>query len=201
MGDPCRATAPSTSVRAMKAQRADAQRNTERLLTAAARLFDQRSPADVTMEQVAREAGVGKGTLYRRFPDIASVAAALLGEHERVLQDQMLRGDPPLGPGAPPGDRLVAFYGAMVELLEQHGTLVLGSEVGHEKFSVGAYGFWRAHVLSILREASYPDPEAAVDLLLAPIAPDVYLHQRRRLRLSTRRIHSGLEELVRRLIG
>ncbi|NYJ00687.1 AcrR family transcriptional regulator [Nocardioides thalensis] len=185
----------------MRAQRADAQRNTERLLDAAARLFSEHDPADVSMEQIAQAAGVGKATLYRRFPDLASVAAALLGEHEVELQERMMRGEPPLGPGAPPGDRLAAFYGAMVDLLERHGSLVLGTEVGHERFSVGAYGFWRAHVLALLRGGAVPDPEATVDLLLAPIAPDVYLHQRRRLKLDEQRIRDSLAEMAHRVLG
>jgi AcrR family transcriptional regulator len=46
--------------------RADAQRNRERLLVAAADLFRARG-LDVSMEDIAREAGVGVGTLYRRF--------------------------------------------------------------------------------------------------------------------------------------
>lgn len=41
------------------------------------------------MEQIAATAGVGKGTLYRRYPDVASIATALLDEHERALQDRL----------------------------------------------------------------------------------------------------------------
>lgn len=49
------------------ALRADAQRNRERLLEVAARVFSQAGP-DVTLEAIAKEAGVGIGTLYRHFP-------------------------------------------------------------------------------------------------------------------------------------
>jgi AcrR family transcriptional regulator len=42
------------------------------------------------MEQIAAAAGVGKATLYRRYPDVASVAVALLDEHERGLQGEVL---------------------------------------------------------------------------------------------------------------
>src|SRR6266508_1135616 len=48
-------------------ERKDAQRNMERVLRAAHALFAERG-ADVTMEEVARRAGVGVGTIYRRFP-------------------------------------------------------------------------------------------------------------------------------------
>jgi AcrR family transcriptional regulator len=47
--------------------RADAQRNRERLLKAAARAFSE-DGADVTLESIAKDAGVGIGTLYRHFP-------------------------------------------------------------------------------------------------------------------------------------
>jgi len=45
-------------------------------------------------------AGVGKGTLIPRFGDRAGLAVALLDERERELQERILSGRPPLGPGA-----------------------------------------------------------------------------------------------------
>lgn len=161
-------------------ERADAARNRAKVLAAAAELFETGDPRTVTMEDIARTAGVGRGTLYRRYPDVASIAAALLDEHERLLQDELLRGAPPLGPGAPPHERLAAFFAAMVDLLDRHGHLVLGAESGAKRLAVGAYGFWRTHVLALLRQAGTPDPEALADSLLAPLAPEVYLHQRER---------------------
>ncbi|GGO19970.1 TetR family transcriptional regulator [Microbispora rosea subsp. aerata] len=50
-----------------KPLRADARRNRERLLEVAARAFSQEGP-DVTLDAIAKEAGVGIGTLYRHFP-------------------------------------------------------------------------------------------------------------------------------------
>src|SRR5262245_43158286 len=157
-------------------ERADAARNRARVLAAAERLLAERS--DVTMEQIAAAAGVGKGTLYRRYPDVASIAQALLDEHERALQERLLRGPPPLGPGAPPGERLAAFYGAMVELLERHGHLALAGETGARRYEIGAYRAWALHVSGLLEQAGLEDSPALVDALLAPLAPDVYAHQR-----------------------
>ncbi|GLY91752.1 TetR/AcrR family transcriptional regulator [Actinoallomurus iriomotensis] len=48
--------------------RADAQRNRDRLLDAAARAFSQAGGAEVTLDAIAKDAGVGIGTLYRHFP-------------------------------------------------------------------------------------------------------------------------------------
>lgn len=148
-------------------ERADAARNRERVLVAAERLFATTDPTSVTMGDIARAAGVGRATLYRRFPDPASVAVALLDEHEKRLQHRLISGPPPLGPGAPPADRLAAFYAAMVDLLDQHLPLALGAECGSARFSTGAYGFWRLHIRSLLVEADVPDPDTVVDALLA----------------------------------
>jgi AcrR family transcriptional regulator len=167
-------------VGAPPAERADAARNRARVLAAAAELFRSREdPRAVTMDDVARAAGVGRATLYRRYPDPASIAVALLDEHERSLQEQLLRGEPPLGPGAPAADRLAAFYAAMVELLERHGHLALAAETGERRYRTGAYSAWALHVRGLLAEAGLDDHPALVDALLAPLAPDVYLHQRR----------------------
>ncbi len=182
-------------------ERADAARNRQRVLDAAQGLFTERGARNVTMGDVATAAGVGRGTLYRRYPDIAAIATALLDEHERALQDELIRGDPPLGPGAPPADRLAAFYSAMVDLLERHIHLVLGAEIGHARFTTGAYGFWRVHVRSLLKDAGVPDPDPLVDVLLAPLAPEVYDHQRHERRIAARRIRAGLQDLAHRVLS
>jgi AcrR family transcriptional regulator len=177
-------------------ERADAARNRQRILGASDRLFASRGAANVTMDDIAKAAGVGRGTLYRRYPDRASIATALLDSHERELQARLLAGDPPLGPGAAPAERLAAFYAAMVELLERHVHLVLGAETGHSRFQTGAYGFWRAHVRALLTEAEAPAPDALTDALLAPLAPEVYIFQRRERGLSPEQITSALRHLA-----
>jgi AcrR family transcriptional regulator len=158
-------------------ERADAARNRARVLAAAERLFAARGAREVSMEDIAREAGVGKGTLYRRYPDRAALAVALLDEHERRLQERLLGGPPPLGPGAPPAQRLAAFYAAMVELLARHLDLALAAETGAARYRTGAYGFWRAHVHALVAEAGVDDPDDVLaELLLAPLAVDLHQH-------------------------
>lgn len=182
-------------------ERADAARNRAKVLEAAERLFAHGDPRTVTMADIARAAGVGRATLYRRYPDPGSVAVALLDEHERRLQEQLLGGPPPLGPGAPPGTRLAAFYAAMVDLLDRHLHLVLGAETGQSRLATGAYEFWRAHVQALVRQADVGDPAALADILLAPLAPEVYRHQRDDAGLSKSRIAQSLGLLAERLLG
>jgi AcrR family transcriptional regulator len=179
-------------------ERADAARNRVRVLAAAERLFA--AGGGVTMEQVAAAAGVGKGTLYRRYPDVASIAQALLDEHERALQEALLGGPPPLGPGAAPAERLAAFYRAMIELLERHGHVALAGETGEARYRTGAYGAWSLHVEALLSEAGLGGSRALVDALLAPVAPDVFAHQRAG-GLSAGQIGEDLALLASRTLG
>jgi AcrR family transcriptional regulator len=168
------------------------------VLEAAARLFAERHGASVTMEEIAAAAGVGKGTLYRRYPNVAAIAEALLDEHERRLQEELVRGKPPLGPGAAPADRLAAFYVAMTELLERHGHLALAAETGLRRYRTGAYTAWATHVALLLDEAGLGAHAALVDVLLAPLAPDVYAHERSRV--TEREIADSLSMLARRVL-
>ncbi|MGI5509956.1 TetR family transcriptional regulator [Streptomyces sp. CA-106131] len=59
-------------------ERTDATRNRAAILAAAARLFAERGADDVSLDEVAAAAGVGKAALFRRFGDRAGLAAALL---------------------------------------------------------------------------------------------------------------------------
>ncbi len=64
--------------------RADAQRNLDRVLLAAAECFAERG-VDASADEIARRAGVGHGTVYRRFPTKDALLAAVLGVHLREL--------------------------------------------------------------------------------------------------------------------
>ncbi|MFQ6325319.1 TetR/AcrR family transcriptional regulator [Nocardia sp. CWNU-33] len=65
--------------------RADAQRNYERVLSAAAETFAEEGP-DASLNEIARRANVGPGTLYRHFPNRQALLAAVLRERIEALR-------------------------------------------------------------------------------------------------------------------
>src|SRR4051812_6796954 len=111
-------------------ERADAARNRRRILGAAASLIAEHGIDCVSMDAIAARAGVGKGTLFRRFGARAGLVRALLDERESAFQEAIIRGEPPLGPGAHPVDRLIAFGCGVLELIEHHGELIAAAERG-----------------------------------------------------------------------
>jgi AcrR family transcriptional regulator len=180
-------------------ERADAARNRLKILEAAERLVARHGIEHVSMDMVAEEAGVGKGTIFRRFGDRASLALALLDEHAQELQEGFIRGEPPLGPGAPPIERLRAFGHAMIDLLEAHGDLILVGESGSPcaRFRSPPFLAHRAHVTSLLTELDPRlDSEYHADSLLAVLAADQYRHLRREREMPIERVRAGWDSVV-----
>lgn len=161
-------------------ERSDAARNRERILCTAKRLFAERGVTCVSMDEIAADAEVGKGTLYRRFGDRSGLALALLESEDSDLMDGFLRGPAPLGPGAPPRERLVAFFAALSRFLDAHGDLIAEAErtmPSGARFGGGPYGAYHTHVRILLRELG---PELDIDVLahvlLAPFRAELYRH-------------------------
>jgi AcrR family transcriptional regulator len=183
-------------------ERADAAENRRKVLAAAEELFATCDPATVSMDAVAAKAGVGKGTLFRRFGDRASLARAVISEHETELQDAMLRGAPPLGPGAPPLERLIAFGEAYVAFLERHGALLRSAEGSHEAYLASApYAFYRTHVAVLLREGGLGDSSNYLaDVILGPLASTSFIYQRELRRRSCTDLVAAHADLCTRLL-
>lgn len=184
-------------------ERADAVRNRARILCAAERLFAEQGVDCVSMDAIAAAAGVGKGTLFRRFGDRASLVMAILGERETAFQESFIRGEPPLGPGAAPVERLVAFGRAALEHIDAHGDLVLAAETGSpgRRFRSPVYGAYRAHVHALVRAAAPElDADYVADALLAQLGAELVMHQRRGREVPLEDLQAGFEALVRRLL-
>jgi AcrR family transcriptional regulator len=184
-------------------ERSDAARNRRKVLEAASRLFECHGAANVSMDAVAAEAGVGKGTLFRRFGDRASLARAVLEQDEIELQDALIRGPAPLGPGAAPYERLRAFGRAYLEFLEGHGDLILAAEFGSPglRFVSPVYAFYRTHVTVLLNQAGLDAPaDYLADVLLAPLSASTFRYHRVVRGLSVDELATNYTDLVARLL-
>lgn len=182
-------------------ERADAARNRRRILAAAERLFARNGVACTSMEAIAAEAGVGKGTVFRRFGDRASLALALLESSERAFQEAFIRGPAPLGPGAPERDRLIAFGRRLLDRYSGDGDLMLATQTAGtpgQRFT-GPYATYHTHLTLLLSEAAPTlDPQHTADTLLAALSAELILHQLQR-GMTLERLSDGWEALVRRI--
>jgi AcrR family transcriptional regulator len=89
--------------------RADAQRNYERLLSAAVAAFTEHGADDVSLEEIARRAGVGIGTLYRHFPTRQALLEAVYRDQVEALRARANE----LAGSDSPGDALAEWLRAL----------------------------------------------------------------------------------------
>jgi AcrR family transcriptional regulator len=182
-------------------ERADAARNRQRILEAAGTLVAEQGIEAISMDDVARAACVGTGTLYRRFGDRAGLAFALLDEQTRDFQNALIAGPPPLGPGAPAAERLKAFGLGYLDLLETHSGLMVAAAPG-AKEAGGVYALYTTHLAILLREAMpLLDPQFTAEALLATFAPSHHLRLRHDLGWPLERVREGWIALVEALTG
>jgi AcrR family transcriptional regulator len=90
--------------------RADAQRNYQRLLDAALAVFAEHRADDASLEEIARRAGVGIGTLYRHFPSRQALLEAVYRDQVEALRAAAAE----LHESASPGDALTAWLRALM---------------------------------------------------------------------------------------
>lgn len=165
--------------------RADAQRNYERLLSAANDAFAAHGADDASLEEIARRAGVGIGTLYRHFPNRQALLEAVYTDQVEALR---ARADELTG-SADPAAALASWLRALVafsstkhrltsallagldqdsELLSSCGTLICGSadillasaqQAGAVRADADARDLIRlVHAVSIATERAPTDP-------------------------------------------
>ena len=189
------------------AERADAARNRQLLLAAARQMLAEQGADKLTMDGLAERAGLGKGTVFRRFGTRAGIFQALLDDDEREFQGQVMSGPPPLGPGAPPLDRLIAYGQARIDFLIGHREIARAGLDGRQRVPAGSQTpMSRTHIRFLLGELGLGTADldilatqltAALDgplllylssATLAGAAPQV-----------SERLGQGWEDLVRRV--
>jgi polyketide synthase 12 len=134
-----------------RAERADAVRNRLHLLATAREMLAEQGVDKLTMDGLAERAALGKGTVFRRFGTRAGIFRALLDDDSRSFQEQVMSGPPPLGPGAAPLDRLIAYGRARVGILIGHCEIARAALDGSQPVPVGPEAaFSRMHIRVLL---------------------------------------------------
>lgn len=183
-------------------ERSDAARNRDAVLCAAQKLIARSGVEAVTMDAVAEEAGVGKGTVFRRFGNRAGLMARLLDESEAAWQGEVISGPPPLGPGAPPRERLLAFgRSRLVSNLERSELLLAANGGDASQRSYAAYSFTATHVRYLLGEMGVRgDIALLATALLAPLEVPILRQQVDVENMDVERILAAWEDLVDRVV-
>ena len=164
-------------------ERADAARNRQAILDAADRLFaDATDPHEVSMDDIAAAAGVGKGTLFRRFGDRTGLIRHLYAARLAPLRDQIENGPPPLGPSGAPRERIAAIIDAIAVFKLENAHLMIALEGGgapaHRLHETADYVAVH-ELLTDLVTASGGDPPYAgwvAHVLLAAVRADLLRH-------------------------
>ncbi|MGN9782871.1 TetR/AcrR family transcriptional regulator [Nonomuraea sp. ZG12] len=188
---------------AVRRERSDAGRNRAKILAAAAGIVAAQGVQGLSMAEVAAAAGVGVGTLYRRFGDRSGLAYALIDERERAFQSAFIEGPPPLGPGAEPGARVRAFLHALTDrTVAQLDLLLMAETSGTFARFGGAYDAYHAHLAMLLGRLR-PELDAAcvADALLAPLAAPLLAYRMRECGVGVERIKSALDGLLDGLLA
>ena len=197
---------PGLTVGPSHPERADAARNRRHLLTTAREMLVEQGADKLTMDALAERAGLGKGTVFRRFGTRAGIFQALLDDDEQDFQRQVLFGPPPLGPGAPPLDRLIAYGRARTGFLIEHREIARATLDGKESRPVGSQTpMSRIHIRYLLRELRLGAADLDVLSLQLTAALDapllLYLSGSEEPPETSERLGRGWEDLVQRVCG
>jgi len=187
---------------AAQSERRDAARNRELLLRAARELIEERGADGLTMASLAERAGVGKGTVFRRFGSRAGLMMSLLSDAEAQFQGRFLFGPPPLGPGAPALERLIAFGAERIGWVLEYGELARAADVSaYNRFDVPAAVLWRRHLELLLSQAGVSaDPWLMAGAMSATLEPERILHAVRVHGVASERLVESWRELVTRVV-
>jgi AcrR family transcriptional regulator len=173
-----------------RAERRDAAENRQRILNAAIRLFEQYGVEQVSMNQIAAEAQLGPGTLYRRYRNKSELCLDLIKDHVDLLFEDM-EAYLEQNLAEPPSLRLRGVLRLFLAFREKKLQLLTGVEesaspnrpktrthgpIYHElhKLLVGLYDEMAASGA----ERTPPDSIFRADMLLTAMSSDSYIFQR-----------------------
>jgi AcrR family transcriptional regulator len=183
-------------------ERRDAARNRELLLRSARELVAECGADGLTMDTLAARAGVGKGTVFRRFGSRAGLMMSLLSEAEAQFQGRFMFGPPPLGPGAPPLERLIACGAERISWVMEYGELARAADASaYNRFDVPAAVLWHRHLEVLLREAGVSaDLQLMAGALSVTLEPERLLHSVRVHGVAPASLVESWRELATRVV-
>ncbi|MDT0466000.1 TetR/AcrR family transcriptional regulator [Streptomyces gibsoniae] len=185
--------------------RSDAVRNRASLLAAAEELFARSArPEDVTMADVAAAAGVGKGSLFRAFGDRTGLIRALYAARLEPVERAVAEGPAPLGPSAPPAERVPAVLDALLcfKLDHRHLALALEATGSDSPYRAEHYDRWHGLLRSALeRIPGLPDGDFTAHALLAAVRADLVEHLVGTRGMGREELRSRLADFTARVLG
>ena len=192
-------------------ERADAAANRQLILTTAETLFAERGVENVTMADIAQAAGVGKGTLYRRFASKPELCLALMHEQMVAFQNKVLARFRELSAGdVPTLQRLNFFLDVLVYFTDNHLPLLcevqraglLSTARDSEMPQIWQYMTIKGLLHSAVQAGELSpdvDIEYTADALLAPLRVTLFRFQREGRGFSLERISAGIQTMAKGL--
>jgi AcrR family transcriptional regulator len=210
---PWSAGLPRPMQRRMRHERRDAMEHRQRILEVAQRLFARHGVEAVSMHQIALAAGIGQGTLYRRYAHKGELCMDLLCEHHEQFVEK-ISALFAVKATAPALERLDSVLTYIVDFLEEQGALLgpifmadmrdMPCDEADKRFSAQHVPFllWLHELLSGLlseaveREELPPlDIPYTADAILATFHPMYYRFQRQERGFSPERILQGIRRI------
>jgi AcrR family transcriptional regulator len=184
------------------AERADAVRNREAILAAALRLIGEHGLDAICMEDVAAAAGVGKGTVFRRFGDREGLVSAVVARCARDWQaeaDALLTAD-----DRPAAERVVVFVGRLFDFVVESLPLVRALEQvtqGQECCDANFDLTLRRLAALIAQARPGCDADYFAHALLANLRGEVIHLMVQRCGMSPNQVREGVIALARSVLG
>jgi AcrR family transcriptional regulator len=193
---------------AEKAERSDAAANRKRILKVAEKLFAKHGVANINMADIAKAAGVGQGTLYRRFANKSELGLALMDSQMADFQNSVIAQLNEMAKARRPKlQQLEWFLDALVNFNARHMPLLCVVQRDLPTLPRGRPAPWiwqHMTVRGLLQSAVSAGEVSAADLdvpvlanfLLAPLHPDNFRLAREVDGFDLARISAGLQRVV-----